>query len=98
MKHIIGHIGDDFMGQMTQPIVSSIKALKDNDIATVNVCVCVCVNWCSQHHIAVVDLNSPRDIVRRIARQSRWAISCVEWNPHPSHADYFLAAVSPFLV
>jgi len=43
MKHIIGHIGDDFMGQMTQPIVSSIKALKDNDIATVNVCVCVCM-------------------------------------------------------
>jgi len=56
------------------------------------------VNDCRQHYIAVVDLNSPQDVVRRIARQSRWVISSVEWNPHPSHADYFLAAVRLSLI
>jgi len=52
--------------------------------------------YCSQHCIAIVDLNAPRDIVMKIPRQSRYAINCVEWNPHSSHADYFLAAVSYF--
>ena len=56
----------------------------------VQIGICVC---CRQHCIAIVDLNSPRDVVRRIARQSRYAISCIEWNPHASHADYFLTAV-----
>jgi len=48
---------------------------------------------CSRHCIAIVDLSSPQDVVRRIARHGRWAISCVAWNPHRSHADYFLTAV-----
>jgi len=65
-----------------------------------NCCVvreCV-LDYCSRLCIAVVDLNSPRDAVWRIPRQSRYAVNCVEWNPHSSHADYFLAAVGLLLL
>ena len=32
--------------------------------------------------------------VRKIPRQSKWEVSTCQWNPHKSHANFFITAVS----
>ncbi|KAJ7312114.1 hypothetical protein JRQ81_006455, partial [Phrynocephalus forsythii] len=40
----------------------------------------------------IVNLDVPADGHRKIARQSKWDIGAVQWNPHDSHAHYFAAS------
>ncbi|XP_053401808.1 GATOR complex protein WDR59-like isoform X3 [Mercenaria mercenaria] len=42
--------------------------------------------------LALVDLDSPSEKMHRLTRQSKWDISCIQWNPHASHAQLFSAA------
>ncbi|KAL3859727.1 hypothetical protein ACJMK2_009928 [Sinanodonta woodiana] len=42
--------------------------------------------------LALVDLDNPEERVFRVTRQSKWDISCVQWNPHASHAHLFVTA------
>ena len=42
--------------------------------------------------LAVVNLNTPTQGVRKVPRQSKWEISTVQWNPHASHAHWFVTA------
>ena len=55
---------------------------------------------CSKKTLAYVNLQNPemgedRDVTR-ITRQSKWDVSCVQFNPHASHAHLFVTAVSDF--
>ena len=56
---------------------------------------------CSKKTLAYVNLENPEEgedrNVTRITRQSKWDISCVQFNPHASHAYLFVTAVSPLL-
>ncbi|XP_052233615.1 GATOR complex protein WDR59-like isoform X3 [Dreissena polymorpha] len=42
--------------------------------------------------LALVDLDNPVEKVHRLTRQSKYDISCVQWNPHASHAHWFSSA------
>ncbi|ESO82861.1 hypothetical protein LOTGIDRAFT_184651 [Lottia gigantea] len=41
--------------------------------------------------LALVNLNNTQKVVK-VARKSKWEISCVQWNPHASHASNFVTA------
>ena len=43
--------------------------------------------------LAFVNLNTPREIEKKVARTSKWECGAVEWNPHLSHAHMFANAV-----
>ena len=43
--------------------------------------------------LAFVNLNTPREIEKKVARKSKWECGAVEWNPHLSHAHMFANAV-----
>ena len=43
--------------------------------------------------LAIVDLNTPTENVKKISRVNNWKISAAQWNPHPSLAHYFVTAV-----
>ena len=49
----------------------------------------------SRRTLAIVNLDDMQ-IVKKVPRQSKWEISAAEWNPHPSHADHFITAVSTY--
>uniref|UniRef100_A0A8C5WKW0 WD repeat domain 59 n=1 Tax=Leptobrachium leishanense TaxID=445787 RepID=A0A8C5WKW0_9ANUR len=40
----------------------------------------------------IVNLDTPTDGHRKISRQSKWDIGTVQWNPHVSHAHFFVAS------
>ncbi|MGH0150260.1 UNVERIFIED_CONTAM: hypothetical protein FKN15_055498 [Acipenser sinensis] len=40
----------------------------------------------------IVNLDAPLEVPRKIARQSKWDIGTVQWNPHESCAFYFAAS------
>nr|XP_020653565.1 WD repeat-containing protein 59 [Pogona vitticeps] len=40
----------------------------------------------------IVNLDVPADGHRKIARQSKWDIGAVQWNPHDGHAHFFAAS------
>ncbi|KAK3086097.1 hypothetical protein FSP39_013508 [Pinctada imbricata] len=42
--------------------------------------------------LSLVDLEDSHLKLHRNPRQSKWDISCVQWNPHPSHANLFVTA------
>ncbi|ELT94839.1 hypothetical protein CAPTEDRAFT_124558 [Capitella teleta] len=42
--------------------------------------------------LAIVQLNKPTEIVKKIPRNSKWEISAAQWNPHPSHGHLFVTA------
>ena len=48
----------------------------------------------SRRALCLIDLDCPSEKSHRINRQSKWDISCVQWNPHASHAHLFCTAVS----
>ncbi|KAK6185511.1 hypothetical protein SNE40_007729 [Patella caerulea] len=41
--------------------------------------------------LALVNLNNTDNVIK-VARKSKWEISCVQWNPHASHAPIFVTA------
>ncbi|XP_070574732.1 GATOR2 complex protein WDR59-like [Ptychodera flava] len=41
--------------------------------------------------LAVVNLDRPQDVVKRVARQSRWEVGVMEWNPHATNKHLFVA-------
>ncbi|KAL5022221.1 hypothetical protein ScPMuIL_001376 [Solemya velum] len=45
-----------------------------------------------RRNLTLVNLEEPTDKVTKTARQSKWDISCVQWNPHASHAHLFVTA------
>lgn len=47
---------------------------------------------CRKRSLAVVNLDNPAGSVQKVPRQSKWEINTVQWNPHASHADHFIAA------
>lgn len=42
----------------------------------------------------VVNLEAPSEAPRKIARQSKWDVGTVQWNPHKTEAHLFAASVS----
>ena len=44
--------------------------------------------------MCLIDLNCPSEKFYKVNRQSKWDISCVQWNPHASHAHLYCTAVS----
>ncbi|XP_064640221.1 GATOR2 complex protein WDR59-like isoform X2 [Lineus longissimus] len=42
--------------------------------------------------LAFISLDNPKAIVRKLTRQSKWEVSAVRWNPHPSHSGIFVTA------
>ncbi|WAR12457.1 WDR59-like protein [Mya arenaria] len=42
--------------------------------------------------LAMVNLDDPTENVHRLTRTSKYDISCVQWNPHASHAHLFSTA------
>uniref|UniRef100_A0A4W3HDM2 WD repeat domain 59 n=1 Tax=Callorhinchus milii TaxID=7868 RepID=A0A4W3HDM2_CALMI len=40
----------------------------------------------------VINLDAPSEVPRKIARQSKWDIGAVQWNPHESSSHYFAAS------
>nr|XP_006825086.1 PREDICTED: WD repeat-containing protein 59-like [Saccoglossus kowalevskii] len=40
---------------------------------------------------AVINLDTPQDVVKKLSRQSRWEVSVVEWNPHVLQKNLFAA-------
>ncbi|XP_074645024.1 GATOR2 complex protein WDR59-like isoform X3 [Tubulanus polymorphus] len=42
--------------------------------------------------LALVDLHKPSDAVKKFARNSKWEISAMRWNPHQSHGNLFVTA------
>lgn len=45
-----------------------------------------------RHVLTLVDLDNPLERSIRVSRQSKWEISCIQWNPHASHAKLFTTA------
>ncbi|XP_060605076.1 GATOR complex protein WDR59-like isoform X4 [Ruditapes philippinarum] len=41
--------------------------------------------------LGLVDLDDPLEKMHRLTRQSKWDITCIQWNPHASHAQLFAA-------
>ena len=48
--------------------------------------------------IALIDLDNPSENVKKVQRQSKWEISVVQWNPHNSHKNVFVSAVSTIYI
>ena len=48
--------------------------------------------------IALIDLDNPSENVKKVQRQSKWEISVVQWNPHNSHKNVFVSAVSTICI
>ncbi|MGH0121815.1 UNVERIFIED_CONTAM: hypothetical protein FKN15_068801 [Acipenser sinensis] len=46
----------------------------------------------------IVNLDAPLEVPRKIARQSKWDIGTVQWNPHESCAFYFAASATAMSV
>ncbi|XP_056008866.1 GATOR complex protein WDR59-like isoform X4 [Ostrea edulis] len=42
--------------------------------------------------VTMVNLKKPKEKPIKSPRQSKWDVSCVQWNPHPSHAHLFVTA------
>jgi hypothetical protein len=40
----------------------------------------------------LVDLEDPEQRIGRISRTSKWEVTSAMWNPHQSHAEYFVTA------
>lgn len=45
----------------------------------------------------VINLDAPSEVPKKIARQSKWDIGAVQWNPHETSSHYFAASVSKML-
>ena len=41
-----------------------------------------------------VDLDDPEQRIGRISRTSKWEVTSAMWNPHKSHAEYFVTATN----
>lgn len=48
----------------------------------------------SRKQLAVVDLDEPLEKVKRVGRHSKYEVGVVQWNPHQSHSNLFVLAVS----
>lgn len=48
----------------------------------------------SRRILAIVDLDAPHQPYKTLKRQSKWEVSALRWNPHTSHSQVFVAAVS----
>ncbi|XP_064611942.1 GATOR2 complex protein WDR59-like isoform X2 [Liolophura sinensis] len=44
--------------------------------------------------LANLKASSPADSVKKIPRQSKWLVSCVQWNPHRENANLFATATN----
>ncbi|XP_048402391.1 GATOR complex protein WDR59 isoform X3 [Stegostoma tigrinum] len=40
----------------------------------------------------VINLDAPSEVPRKVARQSKWDIGVVQWNPHETSSHYFAAS------
>lgn len=49
---------------------------------------------CRRRAISMVNLKKPKEKPLKSARQSKWDVSCVQWNQVPSHLNLFVTAVS----
>ena len=52
----------------------------------------------SRRHLTLINLNKPKEVLRRNHLNSKWDISKVKWNPFVSNQQYVLTTVSYFLV
>lgn len=50
--------------------------------------------YCRRRAISMVNLKKPKEKPLKSARQSKWDVSCVQWNQVPSHLNLFVTAVS----
>ena len=41
-----------------------------------------------------MDLDDPEQRIGRISRASKWEVTSAMWNPHKSHAEYFVTATN----
>ena len=48
----------------------------------------------SRRYLSLIDLNKPKEVLRRINLTSKWDISRVTWNPTVVNQQYFLTTVS----
>ena len=42
----------------------------------------------SRRHLALLDMEEPQEVVRKVARSSRWEVGAAGWNPHPQYSSY----------
>ncbi|XP_013403899.1 GATOR complex protein WDR59 isoform X2 [Lingula anatina] len=62
---------------------------------------CMAVDCLGEHAVlagrrvlAIVPLDRPKDSIKKVNRQSKWEVSAVQWNPHPSHAQILVTATN----
>jgi len=48
----------------------------------------------SRRNLTLIDLNKPKEVVKRISLSSKWDIGKVKWNPFEQNQHYFLTTVS----
>ena len=48
----------------------------------------------SRRNLTLIDLNKPKEVVKRVSLSSKWDIGKVKWNPFDVNQQYFLSTVS----
>ena len=48
----------------------------------------------SKRNLTLVDLNKPKEVLRRISLNNHWDITKITWNPSKLNQQYFLTTVS----
>ncbi|KAH9507691.1 GATOR complex protein wdr59 [Bulinus truncatus] len=78
-----GRYGTEFLAAEVKDVQASAMAVD---------CVGQWTLLAGRKNLVFVDLNRPLQTTVKVTRQSKWSISCVQWNCHASHAYRFVVA------